>query len=308
MINYYFCEQSPTVYNLEQQLKSVGAQFNRQSAQFSDCNLSLDERKTIYLEYKHLLAQLLHTYQLEVMPASFAIDCNNYAMVLTSLPPESWWILKPAMMNNAEGIKLFRNHAQITQHFQSNQCFDGPHVLQRYIQSPHLLNGHKYTFRLFVLITDFAGVYLYPQGYFNVAITPYNRDSTNLSCHLTNEHLNANHQANVHQIPTSHCPNFAVMFNEMKHIITQVCHAFIDKTALEQDNTQAFGLFGFDFIVDDKLKCWLLEVNHGPCFPTHLHVLNQVLYTPFWQDICHNFVVPIAQNIPIAQNTQFIRL
>ncbi|MGL5741478.1 MAG: hypothetical protein ACRCXC_02460 [Legionella sp.] len=50
--------------------------------------------------------------------------------------------------------------------------------------------------------------------------------------------------------------------------------------------------FGFDFLVEaEGNRVWLLEVNHGPCFPVEdSHPLFHVLYRPFWQQLIKRFV------------------
>jgi len=33
-------------------------------------------------------------------------------------------------------------------------------------------------------------------------------------------------------------------------------------------NSQCFEILGFDILIDEKLKPWLLEINHTPSFAT----------------------------------------
>ncbi len=75
--------------------------------------------------------------------------------------------------------------------------------------------------------------------------------------------------------------------------------------ALEQAHPEAFvsnayrtlAIFGFDFLVDAKGRIWLLEANHGPCFPTsENHPLTNYLYDDFWKAFINEFVLPIAVN------------
>ncbi len=43
---------------------------------------------------------------------------------------------------------------------------------------------------MFVVMTNYAGAFLYPEGYLNVAQNPYQQDDySDLRSHLTNEHL-----------------------------------------------------------------------------------------------------------------------
>ena len=151
---------------------------------------------------------------------------------------------------------------------------------------------------MFVVATNYAGCYLYPKGYFNVALQPYEPDNwADLCSHLTNEHLHED-EANVVQIPSYRFAFFPSLYTRIKPIISSIVGA------LKQQHPQAFtlklqptlALFGFDFMVDNHLKLWLLEANHGPCFPiSDAHPLQSHLYQPFWQNFIASFVMPIAQ-------------
>lgn len=274
-------------------------------ANFSDQNLTLDEKYTQLLEYKHLLATLTQKYCPEVMPLTYVIHDANYLEIIEEIAEQQKtiknWILKPALLNNGEGIKVFHSLNAIKAHFQSSDRYSGPHVLQQYIIHPHLLNGHKYTFRMFVLITNFAGVYLYKNGYFNVGREAYTANNfTNLGIHLTNEHLNPDHSPNIWQIPTTRCPNFDVIYQKMQTIVKAIITALqkdVPAFLTDYSKAKAFSLFGFDFILDDQLKLWLLEINHAPCFPKdENHILQQHLYNTFWQTIISDFVKPMMEN------------
>ena len=320
MPNYYFhfaSTQSPTQFNIRKQLISAGfkSTTDANQADFSDKNLTLNEEYTQLLEYKHLLAALTQQYCPEVMPLTYIIDDNNYSDVMhliaqqhyqqhkksTDHRPDLAWILKPALLNNGEGIQLFNCLSDIKAHFQGTARYSSFHVLQQYILQPHLLNGHKYTFRMFVIITNFAGVYLYKNGYFNVGRKPYDVNNfADLGVHLTNEHLNPDHTPNIWQIPTKQCPNFDIIYQKMQNIIRKIIHALnMEVPALLTDhkNEKAFSLFGFDFMLDEQLNLWLLEVNHAPCFPKDKnHVLQKYLYDEFWQTLFHDFIKPIVEN------------
>ena len=225
-MSFYFKQPvMPTAFNIQQTLEQRGYHCEKtaQHADFSDVNLLLDENYTEHLEFKHLLAALCATHCPEVMPMTYAIDQSNFTSVCQQAPSNQLWILKPSLLNNGEGLRLCPQLSDVTDYFLSNKRFDGPHVLQQYIHPPHLLQGHKYSIRLFVVMTNYCGAYLYPEGYFNVTKQPYNADDfTNIACHLTNEHLTHGDEPDSIQIPTSKAPHFESIFNQLKSIITKV--------------------------------------------------------------------------------------
>lgn len=313
---FRFClnsSQSPAFLNLQRYLQEQGWQASRFKwlAAFSEVNLQFDTKAAEALEFKHHLAALVARYCPQVMPLTYCINDQNWPLILTELAANHYqqgladqidnliWILKPALLNNGQQIKIFQTLSALEQHFLSSQRLGGEHVLQQYLAEPHLLrDSHKYSIRLFVVLTNYRGVYLYPKGYFNVALHPFDpRNFTDLRPHLTNEHL-SEEESNVVQIPSARFDIFSAFYPQIKAISSQLIRG------LEQRYPDAFickkhaalAIFGFDFMVDRQLRLWLLEANHGPCFPvSDEHPLQKHLYHEFWQDLIHSFVLPIAR-------------
>lgn len=243
------------------------------------------------------------------MPLTYCINEENWQSVLSSLSNQYGknnkkdknekdliWILKPSLLNNGQHIKVFENLKLLKEHYMSSNRMGGEHVLQQYIAEPHLLNGFKYSIRLFLVLTNYAGAYLYPKGYFNIAKRAYTKnDFSDLSPHITNEHLKEN-DPNVIQVPILCSNSFQPIYLQIKKIISSTLLALKNKHpnafVLEQKRTLA--IFGVDFLVDKELRAWLLEANHGPCFPTSdEHPLQQHLYEPFWDSFIQNFAKPV---------------
>jgi Tubulin-tyrosine ligase family len=44
-----------------------------------------------------------------------------------------------------------------------------------------------------------------------------------------------------------------------------------------KDRPNCFELFGFDFMLDSDLKCWLIEVNTNPCLEESSPLLGKLL-------------------------------
>lgn len=317
-LRFYLNSQSPTQLNLRRYLLESGWQEDSVQADFSEENLQFGSGAAEQLEYKHLLAQLVAKYCPEVTPLTYCINDQNWPQVLSQLAKEHYrasdqslnlsWILKPALLNNGKAIKIFQKLSEIEQHFLGTKRLGGEHVLQYYL-SPHLLNDRrKYSIRMFVVLSNYAGSYLYPYGYYNVALHPFAaNDYRDLRSHLTNEHLQED-ESNVLQIPSNRFDAFPAIYAQIK-VLSQAVIA-----ALEQENTQAFrndkprnlALFGFDFLVDNSGRLWLLEANHGPCFPVQdNHPLQAYLYADFWRSFIKSFVQPIALDQPMDLTNYF---
>lgn len=320
-----FClrpSQSPTYYNLCHYLQEKGwkrTYFNC-LAHFSEKNFQFDFNAAECLEFKHTLAALVAQFCPDVMPLTYCINDDNWGAILNQIADKYYrkdkelvdqvtqvaWILKPALLNNGQHIKIFQRLSQLEQHYLSADRLGGEHVLQRYLWQPHLLQGpklgHKYSIRMFAVLTNYAGVYLYPEGYFNVGLHPYHAGHfADLRPHLTNEHL-SDEELNVVQIRTRQYDLFKPFYPKIKSIISAVM------SGLNELHPQAFickrqktlAIFGFDFIVDSESRVWLLEANHAPCFPISVgHPLQNTLYQEFWQALITSFIIPIALQQPI---------
>ena len=303
LLFYFKSLDSPTQYNLHHTLLKMGAEPTSKAnwANFSDKNLSLDDNICQLLEYKHKLATVVTELSPQVMPTTLLVNDDNYYDTIKDIDisPENPWILKPSLLNNGHGITIFDQKETLLQHYGGGERYGGWHVLQQYITSPHLLDKRKYTIRLFVVVTNLEKHYLYRHGYVNICRKNYIADDINdLSTHLSNEHLSTNKQSNSYQWPTTRVAHFEDVYPNLQRITQTVLHAFNDasREIKADETTPAFSLFGFDFLLDENLRPWLLEANHCPCFPKDKHhPLIPHLYQQFWRDIVEATVKPIAE-------------
>lgn len=320
MRQYRFCLrqlESPTYYNVCRYLQEQGWQSTRFNwrSHFNEQHFQFHLPAAEYLEFKHLLAHLVAQCCPHVMPATYYIDDQNWPSVLGQIADTYYtqnqhvldqidqlaWILKPSLLNNGKHIKIFQQLSQLERHYLSPNRLGGEHVLQQYLTQPHLLRGHKYSIRMFVIITNYAGTYLYPQGYLNVAQYPYQSGQyADLSSHLTNEHLKED-EVNVIQIPSQGFDFFPSIYSQIKTIVTATIKGLQElyPQAFVCNKQRTLAVMGFDFMVDTDMRVWLLESNHGPCFPiSDEHPLQKHLYYDFWQAFIASFVFPIATQQP----------
>ncbi len=305
---------SPTHFNLVNAMQRVGFKKNRWPwhMAFREKHLNFAPDACECLEFKHNLSQLTLNHCPDVMPKTYVIDDHNWPTVLNQLADEYYtnqygltdkieklaWILKPALLNNGQDIKIFDRLSQIESHFMSFNRLGGPHVLQRYVINPDLYQERKYSLRFFVVITQNAGAFLYRHGYLNVALESYaEADYSRLNGHLTNEHLNHD-IPNVIQIPTIITMQYPNWYSQIKPIVQSVTNALEQAFphAYHIKKEDALAIFGFDFMMDSDYKMWLLEVNHGPCFPIEPHhPLQKPLYESFWTNLVKQMIEPMIK-------------
>ncbi|KTD69061.1 Tubulin-tyrosine ligase family protein [Legionella steelei] len=297
-------DKTPTHTNLARFLKDEGwkssmfsalASVNEEWLQFSPLICET-------LEYKHLLAAFLQANHLEyLMPETFYIDDEVWPQVLAHISNSQLanmpWILKPSMLNNGQNIHIFHDLNAIEAHFLSHKRMGGSQVLQRYIVKPQLIQGpelgHKFSIRVLLVLSTHAGTALFPSGYLNIALKPYQEDNfSQLEAHLTNEHL-SDERLNVVQ----RLSDEIAIFQPYKMRIISICQSVVKTlksqfATIWQDSQPRIACFGFDFMVEaEGNKLWLLEANHGPCFPVEdSHPLFNVLYRPFWQQLIKHFI------------------
>ena len=101
--------------------------------------------------------------------------------------PQEMYILKVAAKDRGEGIKVISGPVDLKPTDRG--------IVQMYIQHPYLLNGYKFTMRIYVVYTSFAPLklYIYPEGFVHMATEKYDPDPQYINhryMHLTNPDIN----------------------------------------------------------------------------------------------------------------------
>ena len=196
------------------------------------------------------------------------------------------WLIKPKSSSEGRGIHMF----------ESLQNEKGSFLITKYIENPHLIYGKKYDFRIYVLITSAnpLSIYIYDQGLVRIASEKYSLDISRLNSrfiHLTNTVVNKANKdyifndsidseiGNKWSLKTyrKYCEKMVIDFDKIfaniKDVVIKTILSNYDRFLNDEDvkkNHKNFyhrnyhNLFGFDIILDDDLKAFLLEVNDGP--------------------------------------------
>jgi hypothetical protein len=156
---------------------------------------------------------------------------------------------------------------------------------------PHLLNQFKYDLRIYVLVTSFdpLTIYIYQDGLVRFATQPYStKNRKQRFAHLTNfsvnkkalnfkkpEENNEGESASKWSLKALRIAmekqgiNFADVWSKIKDIITKSLIAVepvltSNLNRASRNRHLCFEMYGFDIILDHKLKPWLLEINVLP--------------------------------------------
>ncbi|TMW55878.1 hypothetical protein Poli38472_008526 [Pythium oligandrum] len=195
------------------------------------------------------------------------------------------WIMKPTSKAQGKGIFLFTKLSQISDwrtdyRWQPQNQQVETYVVQRYISNPYLVGGKKFDLRLYALVPSFSPmeVYLYRGGFARFTNSRYSNnpsDIANSFIHLTNvaiqktsEHYNKQHGGKWDlrnlklYMMSKHGPErINKLFYEIQLVIIK---SLLSVEKIMLSDKHCFQLYGYDVMIDENLKPWLLEVNASP--------------------------------------------
>ncbi|XP_072419437.1 polyglutamylase complex subunit TTLL1-like isoform X3 [Chiloscyllium punctatum] len=201
--------------------------------------------------------------------------------------PTSTWIMKPCGKAQGKGIFLINKLSQIKKWSRDSRTttFISPagkeaYVISLYIDNPLLIGGKKFDLRLYVLVTSYRPLkcYMYRLGFCRfctMKYTPSTSELDNMFVHLTNVSVQK-HGGDYNPI---HGGKWSVsnlrlylestqgkdvtdkLFDDIHWIVV---HSLKAVAPVMINDRHCFECYGYDIIIDDKLKPWLIEVNASP--------------------------------------------
>ncbi|XP_077524702.1 tubulin tyrosine ligase-like 1B [Amblyomma americanum] len=269
----------------------------------SNVRLAEDQRVNHFpthyeLTRKDLLARHMQRYQrqrckvrgdqreepppLAMVPSTFVLP-RDYSMFVDEYRragPSSLWIVKPCGKAQGIGIKLVDRPSQVKSLINSweNQGNREAHVLCRYVDPPLLVGGRKFDLRLYVLVASFQPLraYLYRRGFCRFCQLHYRtKGLDNPLAHLTNVSVQR-HGGRYNQ---SHGGKWSLSSLEMfvrgtrgaaaaarlrRDLGELVAHSLAAVAPSMLSDWHCFECYGYDVLLDEDLRPWLLEVNASP--------------------------------------------
>ena len=195
------------------------------------------------------------------------------------------WIMKPIAKAQGKGIFLFNKLSQINEWKKDHRWKpDNPqaetYVVQRYIENPLLVGGKKFDLRIYALVSSYMPlvVYLYRSGFARFSSFRYNTKQKNLGdtyVHLTNAAVQksapgydagAGCKWPLRQLKLYLIGKFGVgptdrLFLEIQELII---YSLLSVQKIMIHDKHCFEMYGYDIMIDDNLKPWLIEVNASP--------------------------------------------
>lgn len=223
-----------------------------------------------------------------VLPADYNMFVEEYRK-----SPQSTWIMKPCGKSQGAGIFLINKLSKLKKwsreaktpftQLTSKECY----VISRYIDNPLLIGGKKFDLRLYVLVTSFRPLkaYLFQHGFCRFCTVKYDTSVTeldNMYVHLTNVSVQK-HGGDYNSLHGGKMSiqNFRLylegtkgrsvtdkLFAEMQWLIV---HSLKAVAPVMANDRHCFECYGYDIIIDNMLKPWLVEVNASPSLQSTTH-------------------------------------
>ncbi|KAF5302280.1 hypothetical protein FQA39_LY10319 [Lamprigera yunnana] len=217
-----------------------------------------------------------------VLPADYNMFVEEYRKA-----PQSTWIMKPCSRSQGSGIflinklsKLKRWSREANKSVLQPQLSKESYVISRYINNPLLIGGKKFDLRLYVVTTSFRPLkaYQFRHGFCRFCTVKYDSsvaELDNMFVHLTNvsvqkhgEEYNALHggklsmqNLRLHLESTRGKEITENLFDQISWLIIHSLKAVQPVIATDR---HCFECYGYDIIIDNQLKPWLIEVNASP--------------------------------------------
>lgn len=210
-------------------------------------------------------------------------------------------ILKPSMAACGNGIRCITAIDQLPV---DDPFLKFKSVAQHYIPNPLLLDGYKVTFRIYVLLASIAPLraYIFPNGLGRICSHRYTTELASfqdLFAHLTNYDINKHNidefmdskgdGMNAEGLKTDGLrTDFVTVMEYLQRkghdtdALWEKMKVATARTLLSSEpkiasavlrncrwRSTTFEILGFDFLIDEDMNPWILEVNHSPNLEPH---------------------------------------
>ncbi|XP_077176861.1 tubulin monoglutamylase TTLL4 isoform X2 [Paroedura picta] len=228
------------------------------------------------------------------------------------------WIVKPPASARGIGIQVIHKWSQLPKR--------RPLLVQRYLHKPYLIGGSKFDLRIYVYVTcyDPLRIYLFKDGLVRFASCKYSSSMKSLNnkyMHLTNYSINkknVEYKANGDETACQgHKWALKALWNYLNQkgidseAIWEKIKDIVVKTIIASEPYITnlvklyvrrpyccHELFGFDVMLDENLKPWILEVNISPSLhsnsPLDVSIKGQMV-----RDVLNlaGFILPNAEDV-----------
>ncbi|GIL77160.1 hypothetical protein Vretimale_3168 [Volvox reticuliferus] len=196
------------------------------------------------------------------------------------------WIVKPAGKSRGRGIRLFNDPDTMLSYVRGEEAqgLESRWIAQKYVERPLIISRRKFDIRQWVLVTGWNPLqaWFYSTCYLRFAADDYDPNNLDIFQHLTNNSVSKYYEGPKKEDEITAAgnmwsiPRFQQWLAEvygrddiwqvllqpaMRHIAICTLKSAQDHITPRKGSCQ---LYGYDFLIDDQLRVWLLEVNSSP--------------------------------------------
>ena len=206
---------------------------------------------------------------------------------LDSVESGNLWIVKPAAKSRGRGIRTFADLDALLSYTESDgrQRAANHWVVQKYMENPLLVGNRKFDMRQWVLVTDWnpLTIWFCDEFYCRFAVEEYDASAlADRYAHLVNNsvskssaHYHRAFEAEDGQAVEDHMWDAAAFRRYLEAsggdygaLVRGMEDAVVQSLASAQDSVEhrrgSWELYGYDFMVDEDMKPWLIEINSSP--------------------------------------------
>ena len=216
-------------------------------------------------------------------PDLYSQTCINLSQLESTDPQfflngqKNIWIVKAGKKSRGRDISLFTDIAKLKQHTTISNSW----VVQKYIENPMIIQKKKFDIRQWVLISssDPLTIWIYKRSYLRFTLEDYTDEEIfNPYVHLTNNSISkTSRKFNNSEIKgcmwsSQQFQEYLIQENENGEDLwmTQIyptIKKIVKNSLLAVGNLgrkKSFELLGYDFMIDERMNPWLLEINSSP--------------------------------------------
>jgi len=206
--------------------------------------------------------------------------------------PNSLWIIKPSNRSQGQGIVLVNklktvkklNFIKTITENNQDTTTSQTYVISKYIDDPFLICHKKFDIRLYALVTSYnpIKVWLFKQGFCRFCNEKYSvdvNDIDNIYVHLTNVAIQKKYEkynsSNGGKWSLTNLKLYLEMnfgYEKTKKCFKEINNIIVNSLKSVQgvifNDKHCYECYGYDIIIDNDLKPWLIEVNSSPSLCT----------------------------------------
>uniref|UniRef100_W5LBV0 Tubulin tyrosine ligase-like family, member 4 n=1 Tax=Astyanax mexicanus TaxID=7994 RepID=W5LBV0_ASTMX len=228
------------------------------------------------------------------------------------------WIIKPPASARGIGIQVIHKWSQMPR--------KRPLLVQKYLHKPYLISGNKFDLRIYVYVTSYdpLRVYIFNDGLVRFASCKYSSSMKSLGnkfMHLTNYSVNKKNSEYQTNSDDKACQghkwalkalwqylgyrgvNTTLIWDKIKDMVVKTIIAadpYVNSLVKMhlRSSYSCHELFGFDIMLDENLKPWVLEVNISPSLHSN-SALDVSIKGQMIRDVLNlaGFVLPHSEDV-----------